>query len=68
MTVKVLGKRSTTIAGGRADAIANDTVVPVDAQVQRLALRTRRLRDLRAGRRRVRAGAVAGGPCVMMRA
>lgn len=65
------GTRSVVPRGGWEGTpyvIVNDTVVPVDAQVQRLTLRTRCLGNLRTGRRRVRAGAVAGGPRVMMRA
>lgn len=45
----------------------NDIVVPVDAEVEGLALRTGRLGDLWARRRRVRAGAVSGGARVMVR-
>lgn len=45
----------------------NDIVVPVDAEVQSLALRTGRLRDLRTRRGRVGAGTVSGGSGIMVR-
>lgn len=48
--------------------IANNTVVPVDAEIQSLSLRTWRLVDLRTGCWRVWAGTVSSGSCVMVRA
>lgn len=48
--------------------ITNNTVVPVDAEIQSLALRTWRLVDLRTGCRSVWAGAMSSGSCVVVRA
>lgn len=47
--------------------ITNDTVLPVDAEVQSLTLWAWSLVDLRTGRRRVRAVTMSGGSGVMVR-